>query len=177
LPGIHFLHLTPSWWFNITWLLLAAGCVIIVIRHYRSSLPIIPKSSIAKGQVIYLVILWIMIVANFERALTGWNPSRMLTEWVIFVNAIIATVLIILLPKDLETIAISRKEDYKKLYRSLWFKSAIITAAACLLFLFTNRLIYHYPDYSKLDLKHYHTRFGPEASWKSRPNLKNSEHR
>jgi hypothetical protein len=177
LPGIHFLHLSPRWWFNLTWLLLVTGCIIIVLRHRKSPLAIIPDNPLARGQIIYLIILWIMIVANFERALTGWQPGRMLTEWVIFVNAIIATVLIILLPKESIDIRIYPDNDYKKIYRSLWMKTIVVTVVACIFFLVTNRLIYRYPEYSKLNHKSYHTRFGPDASWRTKPNLKNGEHR
>jgi hypothetical protein len=177
LPGIDFLHMTPDWWFNITWALLVAACVIIVVRHYRSPLPIIPKSSLAKGQLIFLILLWIMVVANFERALTGWDPSRLLTEWVIFVNAIIATVLVILLPTEKETVFIKEEENYKPIYKRLWIKAIAIFVISCLLFLVTNRMIYQYPEYNKLNHKQYHTRFGPDASWKTKPNLKNAEHK
>jgi hypothetical protein len=45
------------------------------------------------------------------------------------------------------------------------------------LFLGTNRLIYHYPEYNKLNHSQYHTRFGPDASWRTKPNLKNAEHK
>jgi hypothetical protein len=176
-PGFHFLHMTPSWWFNLTWLLLTAACIFIIVRNRKTPLTIIPKSSLAKGQIIYLIVLWIMVVANFERALTGWHPSRLLTEWIIFVNAIIVTVLVIILPEKKPEISFVSETDYRKLYRSLWVKSLAVTAGACLFFLVTNRMIYHYPEYNKLDLKHYHTRFGPEASWRSKPNLKNGEHR
>ena len=177
LPGVDFLHLTPTGWFNFTWLILALACIFIVIRHYKKPLPIIPKNRIAKGQIIYLIVLWIMVVANFERALTGWHPSRMLTEWVIFINAIIATVLIIILPQDLEKQQIKEEKDFKPVYKWLWRKSVGIMVVMCFFFLATNRLVYHYPEYEKLNKKTYHTRFGPEASWKSRPNLKNAEHK
>jgi hypothetical protein len=177
LPGIDFLSMTPSGWFNITWLLLTVACVIIVIRHYRSPLSIFPKTSLAKGQLIFLILLWIMVVANFERALTGWHPSRMLTEWVIFVNAIIATVLVLLLPHETETFETGHDDDYRKKYRRLWIAAVSALVVSSLFFLATNRLIYNYPGYSKLDHKTYHTRFGPDASWRTRPNLKNAEHK
>jgi hypothetical protein len=177
LPGIDFLHMTPSWWFTLTWALLVLACTVIVVRHYRSPLPIIPKSSLAKGQIIFLIILWIMVVANFERALTGWHPNRLLTEWVIFVNAIIATVLILLLPHDQETVIITEEKNYKPFYKRLWIRTIATLVISSILFLVTNRMIYHYPEYSKLDHKKYHTRFGPDASWKTKPNLKNAEHK
>lgn len=175
LPGIDFLHFTPTGWFNITWALLTLACVIIVVRHYRSPLSIIPKSALAKGQIMFLIILWIMVVANFERALTGWDPSRLLTEWVIFVHAIIATILVILLPREKEIVVASEEENYKSMYKRLWIKAIATLVISSVFFVVSNRLIYHYPEYNKLNLEQYHSRFGPNASWRTKPNLKNAE--
>ena len=50
LPGVDFLQTTPSGWFNLTWALLTVACILIVRRHYRNPIPLIPKSSMAKGQ-------------------------------------------------------------------------------------------------------------------------------
>jgi len=177
LPGIDFLHFTPLGWFNITWLLLTLACVYIVYRHFKNPLPLIPASPFAKGQIIYLVVLWIMVIANFERALVGWHPARLLTEWIITVNAIIATAMMVTLRPKPVTIIESRPEEYKKQYQRIWLRGFVICIILSFAFLYTNRIIYHYPEYDKLNLKQYHTRFGPEASWKSRPNLKNAEHR
>lgn len=175
-PGIDFLAMTPESWFTLTWGLLALACVLIVVRHYRSPLAIIPSSSLAKGQLIFLILLWIMVVANFERALTGWSPGRLLTEWVIFVNAILATVLILLLPRDHDTVVIIVEEDYKPVYKRLWVKAVTALVLSSLLFLVSNRMIYHYPASDKLNNgPQSHTRFGPDASWRTKPNLKNAE--
>ncbi len=175
LPGIDFFHMTPESWFTFTWMLLTIASVIIVIRHYKAPLPIIPKSSLGKGQLIFLILLWIMVVANFERALTGWSSSRLLTEWVIFLNAIIATVLVLLLPHDEETGVIKEKGDYGPIYKRLWVKAIAAMVLSSILFLVTNRMIYHYPEYDKLNHSQQHTRFGPDASWRTKPNLKNAE--
>ncbi|NQU51829.1 MAG: hypothetical protein HQ522_04760 [Bacteroidetes bacterium] len=177
IPGIDFLHLTPSWWFTVTWGLLAIACIIIVMRHYRSPLAIFPKSSLAKGQIMYLILLWIMIVANNERALVGWDPSRLLTEWTIIVNGIICTLFIILLAKDNEKITIQEENNYKSVYKRLWIKAFGALIISSLFFLGTNRLIYKFPEYEKLNHKWHHTRFGPKASWKAKPNLKNADHK
>ena len=116
-----------------------------------------------------------MVVANFERALTGWNPSRLLTEWVIFLNAIIATVLLLLLPKEQESVVIIEEENYLPVYKRLWIKAIAALLLSSVLFLVTNRMIYHYPEYDKLNHSQQHTRFGPDASWRTKPNLKNGE--
>jgi len=175
LPGIDFLNMTPTGWFNFTWFLLVIACVVIVVRHYRSPLAIIPRSSVAKGQLIFLIVLWIMVVANFEMALSKWDPIRMITEWVIFVNAIIATVLVLILPREEETVASIQEENYTPIYRRLWIKAVAVLLISSVLFLTTNRMIYHYPPYEKLNFKQYHTRFGPEATWRRAPHLKNEK--
>jgi len=175
LPGIDFLNMTPTGWFNFTWLLLVIGCIVIVVRHYRSPLAIIPRSSLAKGQLIFLILLWIMVIGNFEMALTGWNPIRMITEWVIFVNALIATVLVLLLPREEETVIIIEEENYKPIYRRLWIKAVAALLISSVLFFTTIRMIYQYPTYEKLNFKQYQTRFGPEANWRRTPHLKNEK--
>lgn len=177
LPGFGFLSFTPVTWFNITWLALVIACVIIVYKHFKKPLAVFPSNALARGQIIFLILLWVMVVANFERALTGWHPSRLLTEWVIFINAIIATVLILILP--IENIPSKFQESGNMLqsYRKQWIKALGVVIVATLFFTFSNRLIYHYPEYQKLNKKTYHTRFGPEASWRSKPNLKNAEHK
>jgi hypothetical protein len=177
LPGLDFLHMSPSGWFNLTWALLTVACILIVRRHYRSPLPIIPVSSLAKGQLIFLLLLWIMVVANFERALTGWHPSRLLTEWVIFVNAIIATVLVLLLPGKEESFQIREESDYKNIYRKLWVRTVGVMLLSSLLFFGTIRFIYHYPEPEKMNLKGTQTRFGPNATWRTSPILKSGAHK
>lgn len=176
-PGLDFLDLTPAGFFNLTWAFLVVACILIVRRHYKNPLPIIPKNPLAKGQIIFLILLWIMVVGNFERALAAWHPSRILTEWVIFMNAILVTALVILVPRDSEKITINEQEEYGPVYKKLWLKTISIFILTSLLFLGTNRLVYKYPEFDKLNHKWHHTRFGPEASWKSRPNLKNRDHR
>jgi hypothetical protein len=177
LPGVDFLHLSPSGWFNLTWALLVIGCVIIVKRHYRSPLPLIPKKSLAKGQLIFLLLLWIMVIANFERALTGWAPGRLLTEWMIFVHSILATVLVLLLPREQESISLHKEEDLGSFYRRLWIKTIAIAAISSVIFFAGVRMIYQYPDFEKINYGGNQTRFGPKATWKTSPIMKNGEHK
>ena len=103
-------------------------------------------------------------------------PSRLLTEWTIFVNALIATVLVLLLPREHENITISENENFKRPYK----KSLVLALAGLIIpgIIFTgaNRLMYHYPSADKLEsLKNKQTRFGTEATWRSKPNLKNEK--
>ncbi|MCE1199531.1 MAG: hypothetical protein LWW85_11230, partial [Marinilabiliales bacterium] len=177
LPGIDFLKTTPSGWFNLTWALLTIACILIVRRHYKNPIPLLPKSALAKGQLIFLLLMWIMVIANFERALTGWGPSRLLTEWVIMVNAMISTVLVLLLPAEKEVFAIAELDQTKKTYQKFWIRAVGAFVLSSILFLGTNRLIYQYPSQEKLNARNYQTRFGPKATWRTNPILKNGTHK
>ena len=177
LPGIHFLHLTPTGWFNLTWIILTLACIYILYRHFKKPLSFIPASPFVKGQLIYIFVLWVMVIANFERALVNWHPVRLLTEWIIIFNAIIATVLLITRTPTPLKITDTIPGESIKLYRRFWLSGVAVLVLSSLLFFASNRMIYHYPEYDKLPLKRYQTRFGTEASWKSRPILKNAEHR
>lgn len=178
LPGFGFLHLTPEWWFDITWIFLAIVFIILLNRHFRKPLAIIPRGWIGKGQLIFLLLLWIMVIGNFERALTGWGPERLLTEWVITVNAMIVSVLVLILPGDPEEEwPVQAVDSFKMLYRKAWKMTLVAVVVSSTFFLFTNRLFYQYPPYEQLDFKHIQTRFGREANWRSKPILKNGDHK
>jgi hypothetical protein len=92
-------------------------------------------------------------------------------------DAIIATVLVLLLPREEEPVLIMEEKNYEPLYKRLWLKAIAALVISSILFLVTNRLIYQYPEYKKLNHNQYHTRFGPDASWKTKPILKNAEHK
>ncbi|AEI49222.1 hypothetical protein [Runella slithyformis] len=177
LPHVDFLHLTPEGWFNLTWLLLTGMFALVIRRHFQDPLALIPKTWLGKGQLLFLLLLWVMIIGNFERALVGWDPSRLLTEWVITVNAIIATLLVLTLAGEKEPLVTGNLVSFAPLYKKARWMAVGAVALSSVFFLITNRAVYHYPAYEKLDKKYYFTRFGPEAAWRSKPNLKNAQHK
>jgi hypothetical protein len=178
LPGVDFLHLTPEGWFNLTWLLFVAASIVLLRRHLSQPLTIVPRTWLGKGQLVFLLLLWVMVIGNFERELVGWTPGRLLTEWVIFLNAIIVTILVLLLPQEKEQgVPATGTAAFKTLFKRVWVIALLAICASSVLFLQTNRLIYQYPSYEKLDKVKYHTRFGPEANWRAKPILKNAMHK
>ncbi|MEO8766601.1 MAG: hypothetical protein ABI416_20030 [Ginsengibacter sp.] len=177
LPRMDFLNLSPEGWFNVSWVLLIAASLIIVARHLKQPLSIIPKSFLGKGQLIFLILLWMMVVANFERALPGFTANRLLTEWSIYVNAVIATILVVLLPAEREKTLIIVQENYKRVYQRAWMLLGATVLISSFIFTETNRLLYNYPAAEKLESLKKQTRFGTEATWRSKPNLKNAKGR
>ena len=178
LPGVDYLNLTPEGWFRLSWLLLVVVYVIVVRRHFKSPLAFLNTSWLGKGQLLFLMLLWLMVMGNFERALVGWGPSRLLTEWGIYVNALIVTLLVLLTPNENESIPEGAKVDsFDSLFKKSWQVLVIVVVVFPAILLMTNRMVYHYPTYEKLDKKGYHTRFGVEAGWRAKPILKSEQHK
>ncbi len=178
LPGVTALSFTPEVWYNVSWLLLVLVFVLVIRRHRQEPVALIPQTWLGRGQLVFLILLWVMMTGDFERALVGWHPARLLTEWVIFVNAALATGLVLTLPREKDNnLLISTDGRIDAFYRINWKIVVGVAAVAGTLFMGTNRIIYQYPPYEQLDTKHYHTRFGQEASWRAKPNLKNAPHK
>ncbi len=54
-----------------------------------------PASPLGRGQLLYLGLLWWLVVGNFERALVAFTAERLVTEGVIYVVALICTLLLL----------------------------------------------------------------------------------
>ena len=83
-------------WFELVYIGLGIACVWILSAHLHKPLAFIPTSWLGKGQLLYFIFLWWVVIFNFERALVGFSPHRLVTEGTITLNAIICTVLMAL---------------------------------------------------------------------------------
>jgi hypothetical protein len=88
--------LSADTWFNLAYLALAGLFFAALIAHRRHPLPLIPSSDAGKAQLLFLVLLWWMVAGNFERAVVGFAPQRLITEGVIHLNAAICSLLVLL---------------------------------------------------------------------------------
>jgi hypothetical protein len=173
-PLFGFIELSAAAWFNLGWLAAAAAFLFIFIRHTRAPVPLMPASGPGKGQLLYLFVLWLMVIANFTRALPHFTEGRLITEWVVFMNACLATAL-------LATRAtapyhyLAMPLDPLPQLRSLWARW--LPAAVVLMFAYAVLFKALYGDTTIQDEQHAHKRFGPEAIWRTQPILKHGEHR
>ena len=86
----------PAWaWFDLAALAVAASLVILMARHLRRPLAVVPENSLGQGQSLFLLLLAIMVIGNFERALVGFKDQRLVTEGVIHVNALVCAVILL----------------------------------------------------------------------------------
>ena len=98
----------PEWLAGLPttlWYDMAFGLILVVIlaafvRHLRKPLPMIPTSATGRTQLVFLTLLWVMVIGNFERALVGFQAVRLVTEGVIHLNAALLSVIVILASPD-----------------------------------------------------------------------------
>lgn len=162
-------------WFLFAWAALATSVIALMLLHLRRPLPIVPASWRARSQILYLAFLWIMVIANFERALPGFQASRLVTEWVIIMNAALATFLIIALPRSSRKFYPTEPVSYSSLLLRLWLRAFPAIVCAVFFMAIIIRVIYGDAPLDSPDGNH--KRWGDEARWRTAPILMNVEHR
>jgi len=93
-PLIEFIELPAIAWFNLAWWAAALAAFALCVRNQKQPLAFLPASDAGRGQLLWLAVVWIMVLGNFSRALPGFSEGRLITEWVVFINACIATALL-----------------------------------------------------------------------------------
>ncbi len=96
LPVIGWFRHSRGWigWFELFYIGLSIMLITVLVVNLRNPIPFISTHWMGKGQLLYLVFLWWVVVINFERALVNFSPGRMITEGVIILNAIICTIIV-----------------------------------------------------------------------------------
>ena len=160
-------------WFNLIFGTAALVGIILLSRHVRRPVALVPESALGKGQLLYIAFLATVVVMNFERAIGGFADGRLVTEGVIFMNAILATLLIVLLPTKGKLVPRVGQVDYgNQIFRTLCF-GVIAWLIAALGMTWVARGVYgdSYSGHAGLQY-----RFGDEATWKVKPTVKSKKH-
>ncbi|MGB9605840.1 MAG: hypothetical protein ACPL88_08190, partial [Bryobacteraceae bacterium] len=97
-PLLSFIELPAPAWFDVTFALFTLTAVALLICHARNPLAVVPPKWLGKGQLLYLAFLWIIVVGNFTKFLVAFHQGRLATEWLITVNAMLATYLVLAFP-------------------------------------------------------------------------------
>lgn len=150
-------------WFELIYIAIGIAVIGLSVAHLRQPLQFIPASWLGKGQLLYLIFLWWVVVFNFERALVGFTPQRLITEGVITFNAVVCTMLIALgvqwvsIREPVSQIAIS----YAGWVGKIMIAGAIAMALATLAEWRLTHAIYGHEHAPGAGL---HIRFGPNAT-------------
>jgi len=179
-PLLDFIEFSPQTWFCVVWWTAAAVGGGLLLLHQRRRLEIVPETWVGKGQLIYVLFLWLMVIGNLNRAIPGFSNVRMVTEWVIFMNACLATLLIVALPGRTQ-LSMSAEPATSQERHVAWPSLAKtwlvgLLAATVLMTIYGGSTLALYQK--DLEGKPWanHRRFGPEAKWRIDPILKHGEH-
>jgi hypothetical protein len=173
-PLVEFAEATPLAWFAVTWWTAAAVCGLLLALHLRRRLDVVPATWTGKGQLIYIVFLWLMVIGNLQRAIPGFTDGRMATEWVLFMNASLATLLILGLPRPAIDEKPSPQYPEWRSLRTIWLWG--LSGAAALMCAFAFLTLTMYQEHLEGKPWANHRRFGPDAKWRIDPILKHGEH-
>mgnify|MGYP001025898305 CR=1 FL=1 len=172
-PLLGFIELSARAWFDLTFALFTVTTIALLVRHSRKPLAVVPSTWLGKGQLFYLVFLWIIVAGNFTKALVAFHQTRLATEWLVAVNAMAASYLILAFPPP-DCGAPRGWRSYAGIVRKTAGAGLPVVLLLVLSFTAVVRSVYgdRHDGYGNRNL-----RFGPEADWKVRPVLLDAPHR
>ncbi|MBP9903858.1 MAG: hypothetical protein KBH45_20590 [Verrucomicrobia bacterium] len=163
-----------SWtWFTLMWFAFTACTVAVLMRHRKHPVALIPSTWLGKGQLLYLLFLWLIVVANFTKAVVAFSDGRIATEGTVMFNALICTFLLL---------GFARQPDEPPPFREANFGRLICRSVVglCLLLLATTaiyttgiRALY---GNQTTGWGGNNLRFGPNADWRVKPLLRSKRH-
>jgi hypothetical protein len=165
-------------WFNVVFGIAAMAFVMLLNIHTRRRLALLEQGWLGRGQWLYLILLWVFVIGNFSKALVHFSEQRLLTEGVITLSAVLATMLLLLVPRTSAT----RSNPIAPGYGRLIAVAVLSTLLCAVLFPVAETLSVRavYGDAPVMRPanapQHPITRFGPHAAWKHRPLLRGAKH-
>ena len=88
-------------WFNVIFGIAAMAFVMLLNVHTRRRLALLEVGWLGRGQWLFLLVLWVFVIGNFGRIVVHFTEQRLLTEGVITLNAVLATMLVLLVPRTI----------------------------------------------------------------------------
>ncbi|MBI4892005.1 MAG: hypothetical protein HY821_15370 [Acidobacteria bacterium] len=172
LPLFGAVELSAEMWFHLLFGLFTALTIALLAAHRRKPLALVPASWLGKGQLLYVVFVWMLVIGNFDKALVSFTERRLVTEALIFVHALIATYLLLTAAPEAETV---QTEEFSW---APWVRRALACGAAAVVlltgvFVTVERGMYgDKPDGFGGGNK----RFGPAADWRVKAIVKDRQH-
>ncbi|MCA9152159.1 MAG: hypothetical protein KDA92_22805, partial [Planctomycetales bacterium] len=172
--------LSASQWFHLFFLAASFVFVAILLHSRRRAIAVMPSTWVGRGQLLLLAILWTFVIGNFGRALPGFNAGRLLTEGIIFLNALAATAFLLVYGTPGGDVPAETQPEMQT--PVAWRKWLFVTGAVFLVCslgvpaaqTWTTRQLYGDAPTGK---RNNNFRFGPHANWRLAPLLRGEAHR
>jgi hypothetical protein len=173
-PLIGNINLSVWTWFSLMWLALTACTIWVLARHRKHPVALIPTTWLGKGQLLYLMFLWLIVIANFTKAVVAFSDGRIATEGMVMVNALVCTVLILGYARNQDETPELRETDYGVLTRNAVVWVGVLLIGAMTLYTIGIRALYgdRFVGWGGNNV-----RFGENADWRVKPILKSGKHR
>ena len=169
--------LSATAWFNILFGIGAIALVMLLSVHTRRRLAILEQSWLGRGQLLFVVLLWGFVIGNFARAIYSFSEQRLLTEGVITLNAVFATMMIFLVPSSTAETPPATNGGFGRLFNLSLAACLLCAAVVPPLEALCVRGVYGDAWLKARATNGPETRFGPHATWKQKPLLKGADHR
>lgn len=173
-PLIGNLNLSAWSWFTLMWLAFTAVTVWVLARHRKQPIALFPITWLGRGQLFYLTFLWLIVIANFAKALVAFHHSRIATEGAVMVNALICTVLLLVCARPQDELPPVQTANYATLIRQAVLWNCVFLVGAMTFYTAGVRAVYgdKFAGWGGNN-----QRFGENADWRVRPILKSGRHR
>lgn len=165
-PLLGAIELSAWTWFTLMWAAFTVGTAWVLVRHRRRPVALIPPTWEGKGQLFYLAFLWMIVVANFSKALVSFHESRIGTEGVVMLNALICTVLVLGVGMRTSPAPIIQPAEFRQLTLRSWAVAGAVLVGAMVCYTAGIRMIYH--DHA-IGWGGNNLRFGEQADWRVKP--------
>lgn len=155
-------------WFDFAYILLAIAILVPLIRHLSRPLAFLQLNPLGRGQWLFLAFLWWMVIGNFEKAVVHFTAQRLVTEGVILVNAVLCTLLALLVPTSASVSVAPEATTPQPHFR--WRNTVAVGLVVSALSVVADwgvvRAVYgdKFAGHAKL-----HIRFGPNATTQAKP--------
>jgi hypothetical protein len=155
------MHRLPSrFWFDALYAALAAAVIGLLARHLRRPLAIVPVSDLGKGQLLFVVLLWWVVVGNFMHAIPPFAEQRLVTEGMIHLNAVLCTVLVVIWPEQIPGMVPASEVRRGRSLVAIGAVGLLALACVTLVAFGGTRMTYGDEFAGQANL---HVRFGPKA--------------
>jgi hypothetical protein len=160
-------------WFTLMWTAFTAATVAVLARHRARPIALVPSSWLGKGQLLYLMFLWLIVIANFTKALVAFSDGRIATEGTTMFNALICTVLILGFASPGDETPAFKSVDFGLLTRKATLLLSVLVLGTTALYTTGVRALYgnQWTGWGGNNL-----RFGANADWRVKPILKSRHH-
>jgi hypothetical protein len=172
-PLFDSINMSPWSWFTLMWIAFTACTVLVLVRHRRQPVALIPSTWLGKGQLLYLMFLWLMVIANFTRALVAFSDGRIATEGTIMFNALVCTVLILGYARQPDETPAFKEADFGLFTRKAAALTVALLIATTTLYTLGIRRLY---GNQQTGWGGHNLRLGPDADWRLKPLLKTKPH-